>query len=227
MAMQADADDDEAPDAEGRGPTPMLLLAAVERARRHRQWPGTEATLGEVLAHLGAEPRSAQARDIRAGLAALRERGELREGRRHGVASWSLTARGRQRLRDAKAAGTVPELPEAPQHREWRETRALAERALPRLHARLARSLERTGRMLERPPRAGSDAWLEAAEELRACARSVGCAVHCLREWPEPGDARSDADRLDGHADRELDPERLARLRELRAGRRNPRLWGC
>jgi hypothetical protein len=224
--MQTDGDGGDAQAGPSR-PDPALLLAAVRRARRHRAWPGAGATLAEVLAHLGARARSREARAIRAGLLALRERGELRADRRHGVTVWSLSARGRERLRAAAAEGAVPELPEAPQHREWRRARTLAEHELPRLLARLSRSLDHARLMLSHPPRAGSDQWLEVAEELRDGARAVGAAVYCLREWPEPSDARADVDRLDGPGDDGLDPQRLARLRELRAGRRNPRLWGC
>jgi hypothetical protein len=214
-----------------------LLLAAVERARVQRPsatraGPGPrdeEPTLAEVLDHLAIPRRSAAARAVHEGLRRLAAAGALREGRRHGVSVWALSAAGRRQLRRARAAaGESLVLPEAPQRRAWREARSQAARSLPLLSERLEDALASAERLLRAPGgAASSDEWLELAQELHVCARGVGCALHVLREWEEPDERRADVDRLGGPGDARAGPTRRERLRLLRAGRRNPRLWGC
>jgi hypothetical protein len=223
-----------APDPPTR-PTPAprrsrgRILAAVERAERHRtaarERPAAPAGVAAsaILEHLGLAARSAAARDVRGLLGELADEGSLARARRHGVEVWALTRSGRRRLRAARDV----RLGESPQHRAWRDARAAAGRQLPHLRAQLGRQLDLARLMLaaeEAPPH--SDAWFELAARLRAGAWRVGSAWHCLREWPEPDDARADVDARVEPGDPAQGPAARARLRSLRAGRRNPRLWG-
>jgi hypothetical protein len=170
--------------------TDLLVLAAVARAALHRG-ERNEATLRDVLAHLALGLRGAAARDVASRLEALTVAGRLQEGRRHGVAVWSLTPAGRRALGGA-TAGT-PALPESPQHRAWRGAHVLALLELPRLRAALRDEL-RDARVLLRDPGASSEDWFALAERLRLSAWRVGSATHCLYEWAEPSDAAADVD---------------------------------
>jgi hypothetical protein len=205
-------------------PPDELVLSALDRALLHGP-AGREATsLRTLLEHLALPRRSAAARRVRERLVELEARGWLAGARAHGVPVWSLTAAGRRRLESRPAAA---ELPEAPQHRDWREARASAAQELPRFRAQLAETLERGQRMLadRGDAVAASDDWLLLGNRLLGDCRRLGSAWHCLYEWPEPDDARADRDeppQLAGDGDGD---GAAARLRALRAGRRNVRLW--
>jgi hypothetical protein len=213
----------------------------VERAQRHRIPPprlhtgagsdGGGVSLRTIVEHLGGSGlRSALARSVRARLHELEGEGLLERARRHGVEVWSLSGRGRRRLGRDRAAGVDVALAESPQHRAWREARLAAAMEIGRFRARLREQLAAAEALLDTDPPPDSDAWFELAERLRQSARRVGSAWHCLREWPEPDDARADADARRDAGDEALEPARQERLRALRAGRRNVRLWrerGC
>jgi hypothetical protein len=74
-------------------------------------------------------------------------------------------------------------------------------------------------------PRTTSDDWFSLGVRLRDACRRLGSATHVLREWSEPDDGRADIDDLDAPQVDGLAPDRLARLRAARAGRRNTALW--
>ena len=200
------------------------VLAAVERAARHRGDARASVPLSAIRAHLAIAPRSASARTLAALLDALCSSAALARSRRRGVERWALTDAGRERLASTRG-GAGGELPESPQHAAWRRARTAAAQEGGRFARRLdalldeARALRASGRS------APSDAWLELGEELQRACRLFACARHCLYEWPEPDDARADVDRLSGPGDDHLDARALARRRALRVGRRNVRLW--
>jgi hypothetical protein len=206
-------------------PADELVLAAVERAARHRARDTPAVPMWSILDHLAVPTRSAAARHVRSRLGVLHAAGWLERSQRHGVPTWALTAAGLGRLRRARRAGERAQLPESPQHRAWRSARTAAAQEIERFRANLRERLARAALMLdaEQPPH--SDAWLELAEELqRDCAR-VASASHCLREWIEPDDAHADVDEQLDPTDEQLDPGERARRRARRAGRRNIRLW--
>jgi hypothetical protein len=107
-------------------PTERLLLAAIDRAYRHRRRsenPGVR--LASVKEHLGLGIGSASTRRLRPlwdGLhaACLIELSEAR-----GQPLWRLTSAGVERLQAARKSGELV-LPESPQHRHWREARSTA-----------------------------------------------------------------------------------------------------
>jgi hypothetical protein len=116
-----------------------LVLAAVERAERHREREGEGVMMSDIAKHLGFVHGSWTTRRLRPQFDALIADGSLARSRRHGVLVWALTDDGRGRLDRMRRAGEVEELPEAPQHRAWRHTRATAgerDRRLPHGGAR-------------------------------------------------------------------------------------------
>jgi hypothetical protein len=192
-----------------------LVLAAVERSVRHHPKGSPVVPAWEVYDHLGWSRRSGAARRVRALLDALEAAGSLERSRRHGVPLWALTNNGRRRLQRARRAGSVPELPESPQHRAWRDARASAAQEIERFRQVLRDCLEQGLVLLDADPSADSDVWFLLGRRLCPACSRLGSAVHCLREWPEPEDARADID----HG---ALPEAGA---SYRVGRRNVRYW--
>lgn len=170
--------------------TDGLILAALERAERHDARRGV--SMGTIQDHLCLPRRSGAARQVRARVLAMTEKGILEHFRRCGIEIWALTKEGRSRLRQA---GNVAEsLPESPQHQRWRKARSIAERELSGLLERLRETVEQATAMLNEKELATSVAWIDASKRLSRDAYRVGCAIHCLREWGEPSDAVRDAD---------------------------------
>ncbi len=170
-----------------------LVLAAVERAERHSGRDTPEVPTWAIYAHLGLAKRSGAARRVYARLGVLQEAGLLAPARRSGIPMWVLTRAGRRRLQRAVRAGGV-ELAESPQHRVWREARAMAGREIERVRHELRECLEQALLLLDADPPADSDAWFQLGESLKAPCRRLGSAVHCLWEWGEPDDAHADID---------------------------------
>ncbi|HEX4466305.1 MAG TPA: hypothetical protein VH025_03895 [Solirubrobacteraceae bacterium] len=203
----------------------QMVLAAVERAVLHRARTEDSVPVIAVLARLHVARRSQQARAVLELLRELSEQGALELGRRHGLMSWSLTARGRRRLHSARSAGRAPQLPESPQHRAWRNGRSLATHEIGRLRAALAAAAAEVPALLEAAPPTPSDAWFELAARLQRMTWLVGSASHVLYEWPEPDETRADLDAREDHGDADLPADERARRRARRAGRRNVALW--
>jgi ribosome-binding protein aMBF1 (putative translation factor) len=208
--------------------TDALTLTAVERAVRHRP-PGTRRAVPTwvVYEHLGVSSRSRSARLLRARLAALDGRA-LSRGKRHGVVTWELTSAGKRRLSRLRAKGTLPVLPESPQHRAWREARALAEQRIEGFRTALLEDVKRAHVLLGSPQEPGqppSDAWFELGERLHQGCKRLASATYCLREWPEPDDAHADIDDHTDPDDQAFDAKQRVQRRARRAGRRNTRLW--
>ncbi|HTA33722.1 MAG TPA: helix-turn-helix transcriptional regulator [Solirubrobacteraceae bacterium] len=208
--------------------TDALTLAAVERAVRH-QPPGTRRAVPTwaVYEHLGVSSRSRAARLLRAQLAAL-DGTALTRGKSHGVVTWELTGAGRRRLSRLRAKGELPELPESPQHRAWREARALAEQRIEGFRTALLDDVKQAHALLGSPQEPGeppSDAWFELGERLHQGSKRLASATYCLHEWPEPDDAHADIDHHTHPGDKAFDPEQREQRRGCRAGRRNTQLW--
>jgi hypothetical protein len=171
-----------------------LVLAAIERAERHdpRDRPGVP--VWRVYDHLSVVKRSGPARRVRASLDALETAGSVVRSPRHGVQAWALTSTGRRRLTRARRAGDMPELPESPQHRAWRNARTLAAQEIDRFLQSVRDGTGEATGLLDADPAVTSDAWFELGERLQRDCRRVGSATYCLREWSEPDDARPDVD---------------------------------
>jgi hypothetical protein len=208
-----------------RRPSAGMVLAAVDRAGRHRLPQAGPAPWWALLEHLALRPRSGAARQVRLRVVELERAGLIERLREHGIPVWSVTPAGRRRL----AAETDVRLPESPRHRAWRHARVLAARELPRFRERLAAALAESGRMLApATARPGADdedgagaapssqEWLRAGRALHADCRRLASAWHCLHEWEEPSD--------DEPAAPAADARETAHRAEL-AALRNVRLW--
>jgi hypothetical protein len=201
-----------------------LILAAVERAQRHREREREGVGWPDVVAHLGFVHGSWTTRRLRPQLDALLAEDALSCARRQGFVVWGVTGAGRQRLARARRAGKVGELPESPQHREWRKARTLSEERIDGFRDELRAVLAQAGALLE-DEMAWSDAWFELGRRLARVSWRLGSAAYCLREWPEPGDAKADVDDGSGPGDERLARHARRRLRVLRTGRRNTGNW--
>jgi hypothetical protein len=206
-------------------PSGELVLAALERAVRHRGEETRAAPIWAILDHLGLARRGSGARQVRGVLESLRTGRLIEPSRLHGGEAWELTASGRRRLGRAQREGTLPTLPESPQHRDWRNARTAAGQEIDRFQRALGERLIEATRLLDRAEEVPSDAWFELAEALQRACRRLGSASHCLYEWSEPHDERADLDTHADPGDQELDPHERDRRRTRRAGRRNVRLW--
>lgn len=192
----------------------VTVLAAIDRAERHRGRQGVPVWL--VFEHLGIPRRS---RRVRAQLRSLVQDGAIEQRRAHGVDIWALAPNGLRRLHGAERV----DLPESPQHRDWRNARSLAAQEIERFRGTLHDAIIEASVLLNDTP--GSDAWFGLAERLRCAARRLGSATYCLHEWMEPSDDRADIDDHISPDDRALDPCERERRQARRAGRRNTRLW--
>ncbi|HEX4436460.1 MAG TPA: hypothetical protein VH061_06640 [Solirubrobacteraceae bacterium] len=157
----------------------VTVLAAIDRAERHRGRQGVPVWL--IFEHLGIPRRS---RRVRAQLQALVQDGAIEQRRTHVVDVWALAPAGCSRL---QGVGQV-DLPESPQHREWRNARTLAAQEIERFRGSLHDVLDAAMTQLDGTPH--SDAWFELADGLRDAAWRLGSATYCLHEWVEPGDDR-------------------------------------
>jgi hypothetical protein len=202
-----------------------LVLAAIERAERHRTTDAPGVPIWAITEHLDIPRRSGNARYVRSRLRAFVADASLKHYRSHGVEIWALTPAGRRHLRRATRADKVPQLPESPQHRTWRRARTIAADEIGRLRRSLRKTLGTTAGLLDAEPPVHSDKWFELADRLSADAAQLGTAVHCLHEWAEPDDGRADIDSRREPSDRRLTPDERARRRWRRIGRRNIFLW--
>jgi hypothetical protein len=203
--------------------TDDLILAAAHRAECHRGYQG--APDWAVLEHLSVASRTKKARQVKARLPELAQAGFLKQSKQHGVIQWALTAKARKRL------GEVPEvarsLPESPQHRRWRDARDAAEQDIEGFYLSLRDGVDEAADLLSMPmpPGPPSDAWFEVGERLHRACRRLGSATHCLHEWAEPPDDRSDHDEHGEPSDAGLPVDERRRRESRRAGRRSPVWW--
>jgi hypothetical protein len=193
----------------------LLILAAVERAARHRADGGSAVLIYAVMEHLGLLPRGG---GFGVKLAELERAGLLQRKRLHRAQGWELTDSGRRRLQRARRAGQLSELPESPQHRAWRQERETAEAEIDGIRLELRGTLEAASALLDAPSH--SDDWFEYGDRLRRECRRIGVAIHCLQEWQEPDDARPDIDNRVEPTDKGLNPLERERRRARRVGRR-------
>ncbi len=182
-----------------------VILAAIRRAElhdRHRDVSGT--TYSQVVDHLGLRMGSSTGHKLRPRFRAMEAAGLIAPAKRHSIIFYTVTRKGDRVL---KAAGDV-ELPESPQHRDWREAQAAAAERIQDFRDDL-QALLREGQAMLAEENTNAAAWYAFRKRLtRACSR-LGSATYCLREWREPND---DARDIDDSPDN---------------GSRNPRAWDC
>ncbi len=190
-------------DGEGLGPykpvSDELILAAVERAARH----GTPEVWSVVVAeHLGFKRTAHSTRRLRVDLERLASPAhELVVSReKNGRDYWGLTPTGQRWLARRQRQGLVDELPESPQHRQWRKAQEEAGRRMDDFRGLLYDAIEDAWTTAGAPTAPPSEVWFELAERLRAALWLVGSAIHCRDEWWRPDDARADYDENPGSA---------------------------
>ncbi len=206
-------------------PSDELVLAALERAARHRARDTAAVPVWAIFEHLDIARRSTAARQVRIRLDVMHAAGWIALGRAHSIQTWELTSTGARHLRRERRAGRVPALPESPQHRAWGNAHTIAVHEIDRLRRDLRESLDEAARLLDVDEPTPSDAWFEIALRLQRHCKRLGSATYCLREWAEPDDARADVDDRLYPDEHSLDHVERARRRARRAGRRNIRLW--
>ena len=202
-----------------------LILAAIDRAERHRGAAVAGVPIWEIARHLSIGRRSGAARRVRSRLAALEEEGSLARSRHRGVEIWTPTRAAHHRLRRADGAGGVPALPESPQHRAWREAQVLASQELDRMRASVRATLAEAVLLLDARPAVSSDAWFELSERAQRGLWRLGSASYCIYEWAEPADEQADIDDHCDPGDEGLSKTECRRRRLRRIGRRNTTLW--
>lgn len=206
----------------------VLVLAAVERAARHRARDHDGVPVWAIRAHLHIPARSSAARRLHVRLPVLEGSGLLGRERLRGVVMWSLTDDGQERLAAAQSAGSVPELPESPQHIVWREARVAAQERMAEFDQALGQAALRMLVLLDAGPPGqpvASDEWFAIAERQQRACRRMGSAIHCLYEWAEPTDHHADIDDRREPGDGQLESAERDRRRARRTGRRNIALW--
>ena len=170
------------------------ILAAIHRAEVHDEQD--DASRADIAAHLGFVHNSSTTKRLRPQIDALKAAGRIRDVRRNGLDLLALTAAGRRALEQAQSTGAVA-LPESPQHRKWRHSRAMAGDRIAGFREALRASMAEVGVLLD-SPQAPSDAWFEFGQRLSAECKRLGSAAYCLFEWAEPDDARPDVDEVLG-----------------------------
>lgn len=175
----------------------------------------------EVFEHMGFLYNAAATRQLRPRLDGLMEACLLEHARRNSVRLWVLTSAGRRVLEQARGKGNAVALPESPQHRKWRHSRAKAAERIEGYREELRALLDEADALLAAGTRTHSDLWFCLANRLAAPATSIGAAIYCLTEWPEPDDAQPDTDDYSDPRDDSLNPEKRQRRRSLRTGRRH------
>ncbi len=167
-----------------------VVLAAIDRAERHRGGTGEGVRMSNLAEHLGFVHGAWTTLGLRPQLDALIKAGALERVKRQGLVRLVLTEEGRTQA--ARARRTIV-LPESPQHRAWRQTRKKAVERIDGLREEARRVVQDAGRLLD-AEEADSEALFLLAVRLGEALQYLGSATYCAREWAEPDDARADAD---------------------------------
>jgi DNA-binding PadR family transcriptional regulator len=172
--------------------TDDMILAAIERAERHRNPKSTPGiSLPTLKEHLGVPHHGGTTRRLRPRLKTLETAGLIEQYRSNGPDAITLTDTGQRRLDVVRGEIT---LPEAPQHQAWREARHAASERIAGFRSDLRGTLDEAIALLEADHESDSNTWFEFSERLRHTSRLVASAIYCLREWSEPDDSQLDID---------------------------------
>jgi hypothetical protein len=167
-----------------------VVLAAIDRAERHRGGTGEGVRMSNLAEHLGFVHGKRTTLGLRPQLDALIDAGALERVKRQGLVRLVLTEKGRTQ---AVWARQTVALLESPQHRAWRQTRKKAVERIDGLREDARRAVQDAHRLLEREE-VDSEALFVLAVRLGEALQYLGSATYCAREWAEPDDARADID---------------------------------
>jgi DNA-binding PadR family transcriptional regulator len=173
-------------------PSNDLLLAAIDRAERHARRNKPGESLRRIADHLGLPFHSGTSRRLRPQLDTLQTTGLVEPLRHHSVNLLALTAKGRKRLNTVR--NEIGALPEAPQHRIWREARTAASERIAGFRSELHGALNEAIALLDADHETDSATWFEFSDRLHDTCWRFASAIHCLHEWQEPDDTRADTD---------------------------------
>src|ERR1700677_3581440 len=184
-------------------PSKELVLAAIERAELHRikhddpvLYKGKPHRPGVLLSvikqHLELPPGGATTVRLRPTWNELQAEGLIEQGRANGMTVWKLTDAGKKHLARARRADDIGSLPEAPQHRFWREARGIAAGRSGEFGEMLQVLLAEAAGPLDSHEPADSDTWHALGQRLQRACERLASANYCLHEWPEPDDSRPD-----------------------------------
>jgi len=183
------------PASSGELPSEDIVLAAIERAQRHQRGQARGVILSTLIEHLDLLRGSATSKRLRPKLDALVVGGMIEQFTQRSITAWTITEQGRQWLSALRRAGELADLPEAPQHRQWRRARTAAAERIDDFHADLSRAVDSAQQLLAAPDRMPtSDDWFSLSEQLQDASWRLGSATYCLSEWPEPTDADADVE---------------------------------
>jgi DNA-binding PadR family transcriptional regulator len=179
----------------------LMLLAAIERAERQVVLPGKRkgARRKEIVAHLGLDWHSGNARRLKGQLEALRAEGCVEIEEKMPFRSIvALTRRGHDRLQLARRQ-KVPEamaeaLPESPQHREWREARAVAEEREDEIRSLATDAVQEAQTALLKPAADSADELMAIGDRLHRVFWRFASVVYVRQEWAEPDERSRDED---------------------------------
>jgi len=177
-------------------PSAELVLAAIDRAYRHRRnadIPGV--SMADIKAHLGLPHNGATTLRLRPVWQQLETERLIEKLRKGGSVRWRLTRKGRMRLASAKDAHGLYELPESPQHARWRTAHTAAGERITDFRHDLRELLGEATALLEAGGQPPSGEWYELGKRLTDACGRLGSATHCLHEWAEPYDATVDIDK--------------------------------
>ena len=199
-----------------------LVLAAVERAERHREREDEGVMMSDIAEHLGFVHGSWTTRRLRPQIEAFIVAGLLVRSRRHGVVVWGLTSSGRSRCEQASGAVV---LPESPQHRVWRHARALAAERIDGVCEQASGVLGEAMDVLDSevgPFGCVVRRWLSV------CSRRAGISARsrtACRSGRSPTTPARTLTTARSRVTRQIDPDELGGVRYRRGGRRNVWKW--
>lgn len=170
-------------------PTDEQLFAAIDRAERHLRGD-RGASFATIKQHLGLPRSGWSTLKMRPQLERLLAAGEIERFKLRGIVVWTITDKGQRRLAAARKVGRI-ELPEAPQHRAWRESRSQAAERIEDYREDIEQRLNAAIALLA-DTEANSEAWQQTARHLTYACERLASVIYCLRDWPEPDDARKD-----------------------------------
>jgi hypothetical protein len=171
-------------------PSDELLLAAIERAERHRARRGVPLAL--IKEHLGLRAGSWSSHQLRPQRDSLEATGLIEQFRTCGVLVWSLTDSGHRRLVAVRRRRAIPRLPESPQHRVWREAHGQAGERIESFREDMRERLNAAIGLLDAGDQANSEAWRATGERLQYACQRLESVTYCLHEWLEPNDTTPD-----------------------------------
>jgi hypothetical protein len=105
---------------------------------------------------------------------------------------WKLTDAGKKHLDRTRQADDIGSLPEAPQHRYWREGHRIAGQRVGEFGEMLQVLLGEAAGLLDSHEAADSDTWHALGQRLQRACERLASANYCLHEWPEPDDSGPD-----------------------------------